>query len=94
MCKKLALEGFNICIVSRSQKKIEEKLEEVRSECRSGDSSFKTLCVVADFSKLFTIEEYKATIGDKVAHLDIGILALNAGWAVMGPFTELQDWEI
>ena len=49
MCKKLASEGFNICIISRTESKINEKLEEIRKECRDGDSSFKTLCVVADF---------------------------------------------
>jgi len=50
ICKKLAREGFNICIVSRTQSKIEEKLIEITKECRDGDESFKTLCVVADFS--------------------------------------------
>ena len=49
MCKKLATEGFNICIVSRSEGKINEKLEEIRKECRNGDDSFKTMCLVADF---------------------------------------------
>jgi short-subunit dehydrogenase len=34
MAKKLAREGFNICIVSRTEKKINEKLDEVRNECR------------------------------------------------------------
>lgn len=62
MCKKLAKEGFNICIVSRSESKINEKIEEIRKECRDGDSSFKTLCVVADFWKLRTIEEYRKVI--------------------------------
>lgn len=40
MCKNLAKQGFNICIVSRSEKKINEKLEEIKKECRDGDQSF------------------------------------------------------
>ena len=64
MCKKLAREGFNICIVSRSENKINEKLAEIRKECRDGDSTFKTLCVVADFWKLRTMEEYRKVISD------------------------------
>lgn len=55
MCKKLAEEGFNICIVSRTESKINDKLAEIRRECRNGDESFKTLAVVADLSKLLTI---------------------------------------
>lgn len=58
VCKKLAKEGFNICIVSRTQSKIEDKLKEISKECRDGDESFKTLAVVADFGNLRTIQEY------------------------------------
>jgi len=50
ICKKLAREGFNICIVSRTESKIMDKLEEITKECRPDDQSFKTLCIVADFS--------------------------------------------
>ena len=49
MAKKLAKEGFNIVIVARSEKKIKEKLEEIRQECRQDDETFKTLAVIADF---------------------------------------------
>jgi len=66
MCKKLAKEGFNICIISRTESKINEKLEEIRKECREGDKDFKTLCIVADFAKLKTLAEYKSIIGEKV----------------------------
>jgi len=52
------------------------------------------MTVVADFSKLFTIEEYKKNITEKVSHLDIGIIALNAGWTTMGTFCMLHDWEV
>lgn len=94
MCKKLAREGFNICIVSRTKEKIEEKLEEVKKECRDGDASFKTLAVVADLWKMRTIEEYKTMIADKIANLDVGVLALNAGFAQVGPFVDISNEEV
>ena len=33
MCKKLAREGFNICMLSRTESKINAKLEEIKKEC-------------------------------------------------------------
>jgi short-subunit dehydrogenase len=30
MCKKLANEGFNICIVARNEEKMKEKLVEIK----------------------------------------------------------------
>ena len=89
--KKLAREGFNICIVSRNGDKIKQKLSEIWQECRKGDRDFQTLAVVADFSKLQTLEDYNREIGDKVKHLDIGVLVLNAGHVCFGPFAETED---
>jgi len=93
-CKKLANEGFNICIISRSEGKINEKLEEIRKECRDGDSSFKTMAITADFCQMRTIEEYRAAIADKLQDLDVGALVINAGFALGGPFLELTDKEV
>ena len=94
LCKKLAKDGFNICMVSRNEEKMKQKCEEITKECRPGDSTFETMTVVADFSKIFTIEEYKTTIAEKVSHLDIGIVCLNAGWTTMGTFHKFADWEV
>ena len=54
MCNNLAKQGFNICIVSRNEKKINEKLELIKKEC----PNVKTMCIVADFSKMGSIGEY------------------------------------
>lgn len=94
MCKKLAREGFNVCIVSRTESKINEKLDEVRRECRAGDGSFQTMAVVADFTKLHTIEDYRTAISEKVKDLDVGVLVLNAGYVQQGPYAELYDSEV
>ena len=94
MAKKLANEGFNICIISRTESKINEKLDEIRKECRSGDESFKTLAVVADFSKLLTIKDYQTAIGDKLKDVDVGVLVLCAGYVFFGPYKDLTGDEV
>jgi len=94
ICKKLAKEGFNICIVARTQSKMDDKLNEIKTECRADDGTFETLAVVADFSKLKRISEYKEAIADKISHLNVGVLVLNAGWAEGGAFNDLYDWEV
>jgi len=96
ICKKLAKEGFNICIISRNKNKIDEKLEEICKFCRPGDQEFAssgTLAIVADFSEIYTMEDYKKKIGDKLEGYDIGVVVLNAGMGLMGPFVELTDKE-
>ena len=94
IAKKLAREGFNICVISRTESKINQKLEEIRKECRDGDSTFETLCVVADFSKMHTIEDYEQTIGSKLKDHSIGMLVLNAGYVQNGPFDMLYNSEV
>ena len=50
----MAKQGYNICIVGRNPEKIAEKQKTLEAEF-----SRETRSVVADFSKMFTIEEYK-----------------------------------
>ena len=48
--------------------------------------------VVADFSKMTTMAEYRALVTDSgIDKLDIGILCLNAGLASMGPIDLVED---
>jgi len=42
--------------------------------------------IVADFTKLYTIEDYRETIESKLRTLDVSILALNAGMMTPGGF--------
>jgi len=73
---------------------MDDKLNEIKTECRADDGTFETLAVVADFSKLKRISEYKEAIADKISHLNVGVLVLNAGWAEGGAFNDLYDWEV
>ena len=50
--------------------------------------------VVADFGKLNSIEGYKTEIADKLKEIDVGVLILNAGMGVMGPFKDITDEEV
>ena len=91
MCKKLAREGFNICIVARNEEKMKEKLKELenlqmKADLQSAKVSqtppkIETMYIVADFAKMFTIQDYQSIVADKLQGIDIGILALNAGIA-------------
>ena len=76
-------------MVSRNKQKMEEKLAEVAK-----DSSIKTRAVVFDFSTQTTIQEYKEHIAAKISDLDIGLLFLNAGFAMGGPFTDVTENEV
>ena len=92
MAKDLAVNsGFNICIISRNEEKMMVKLEEIRELC---DNKIQTKYVVADFEKMLTIENYQKIIGEPLKDLDIGFLALNAGWAQMGPFSWVSEEEV
>jgi len=64
MAKKLATQGFNICIIARNKEKIDQKLVEIKNECRNGDDSFKTMALIADFGSMYTIADYQTKIGD------------------------------
>ena len=88
-CMNLAAQGFNICIISRNENKINEKLALITSKY-----PIKTLCIKADFSKILTIQEYHDLIGSKLKSLDVAILVLNAGIAITGSTLLIKDQSI
>ena len=47
-CQELAMQGFNICLVSRSEKKLQEKAGELK---KTINSNVQYKYVVADFTK-------------------------------------------
>ena len=76
MCKKLAREGFNICMMSRTESKINDKLEEIKKEC----PNIQTMPLVADLGTFYKIEDYQEQIADKLKDLDVSMLVINAGY--------------
>ena len=73
-------------MVSRNIVKIEQKLAEIRDLY----PSIKTEGVEADFSKLSTLAEYNK-LAEKLSHLDIAILCLNAGVSMLATIDDLSD---
>ena len=57
-----------------------EKLEEIK---KSANHEIKTKYIVADFSSMTKYADYQY-IAEEIKDIDIGMLVLNAGWAVMG----------
>jgi len=87
MCNQLAQQGFNICIVSRNEAKIKEKLAEINAK----HPDVQTKCVAADLGKLTTIAQYKALVAEHLNDIDIGYLALNAGIGISKIFDKADD---
>lgn len=82
-------------MVSRNETKMNEKFEEMRKEVTAaGGPTFESRIVVADFSVLKTLQDYKKVIVDKVADLDIGVVVLNAGHAYNGSYDQISMEEI
>ena len=54
----------------------------------------ETMTIVADISKLTTIDSYREIITDKLNDIDVGVVAVNAGILMQGPFKDLRDSEI
>ncbi|TNV76896.1 hypothetical protein FGO68_gene12765 [Halteria grandinella] len=87
-CHDLAEKGFNICIIARNEKKMQEKLAQI-----SHGKKIKTRYVVGDLAALTKYSDY-AKIADQIKDIDISILILNAGWTCMGPFASLTPDEV
>ena len=52
------------------------------------------MSIIADFSKLYTIEDYRTTIETKLSNIDVSILVLNAGYECGGPMLKVEKAEI
>jgi short-subunit dehydrogenase len=69
---------------------MEDKLSELKKEC----PSIETKSIVADFSKMHKIEQYKTMIADKCVGMDIALVVVNAGVSLTGPFADLNNEEV
>jgi hypothetical protein len=47
--------------------------------------------VVADFSELSTLDEYRKLIEKSFKEVDVGMVCLNAGITVIGNLSDLTD---
>ena len=82
-CKQLAQEGFNICLVSRSESKLKDAVDKELK--RYG---VETRIVVADFAGATEMSFYDKIV-KQVEDIDIGLVVLNAGVCNEGYFMKM-----
>ena len=87
VCRQLAVEGFNICIIGRTESKIRNALQEIHAL----NPKIKTDCIVFDFGKHASIQDYQEKIAEPLKSKDIGMLVLNAGVGEPGLIASLED---
>eukprot|EP00347_Sterkiella_histriomuscorum_P022617 403337808 len=85
-CHHLAKLGFNICIIGRSESKIQEKILEIKKT----NSTIETDYIIGDLGKLTNYSDYEK-IANKLKNKDIGLVFLNAGWSISGRYDDLKS---
>ena len=60
MCKQLANEGFNICIVARNEDKMKAKIREIKKETTNKD--LQTCYVVSQMDQLYSFDDFRSII--------------------------------
>ena len=83
-CKQLARDGFNICLVSRTESKLQTVVERDLKEL-----GVQTRIVVANFSGSHNMAFYDAIMA-QTADIDIGLVVLNAGVDHLSFFEEAE----
>ena len=78
-------DGFNICLVSRTESKLKAVTEGDLSQ-----SGVQLKYVIADFAKNSKMEYYDRIMSE-VQDIDIGLVVVNAG---VGNFGKVADIEI
>ena len=79
-CKQLAKDGFNICLVSRTESKLQAVVERDLKQF-----GVETRIVIANFAGSHNMAFYDAII-DQIKDIDVGLVVLNAGVANVGFF--------
>ena len=90
MSRNLAEQGFNICIISRSEDKINKCLEKIRE-----DFGVQTKSIPADLAQIRSVNGYYLLVEKHLNDVDIGIVAINAGMVGdPGHIDQLPDSQI
>ena len=82
-CKQLARDGFNICLVSRTESKLKALVE---SDFKGFD--VKTRTIIADFGQNANNMAFYEKIMEQVKELDVGLVVLSAGVSHTGIIDE------
>lgn len=68
---------------------MKQRLEEIKKNASS--QNFESMYIVADFTKMLTLDDYRNIIESKLRNLDVSMLILNAGMAATGPFEKIDE---
>ena len=82
--------GFNLVLISRTEKKLEDVKDEIE---RLTNHSISIRIVKFDFSEKTTIEDYNEMI-NKFSDLDVSVLINNVGWTDTKRFHKFEGKEI
>ena len=78
-------------MMARNEKKMQEKLQEIKTQC---GRSIETKYIIADFSKLVDVSQYRECMDPVIKDLDIGMVCVNAGWSCAGKYIEISDGDL
>jgi len=79
-CKVLARQGYDVCLVSRNQQKLEDAASIVREE----NPNIQTKIVTCDLTSLTCYKDYEQKLYPELDELDVAILINNAGVSQQG----------
>jgi short-subunit dehydrogenase len=68
---------------------MKQRIKEIKSV--SNQKPVEYMYIVADFSKMLTMDDYRNTIESKLRNLDVSMLILNAGMGAAGPFDKFDE---
>ena len=87
MAKKLANDGFNLCIVARNEEKTNNCFKDITAACPNIQTKF----IKADFGGMYKVSDYRETIYEQLKDLDVAILVCNAGFAPPALYEHIND---
>ena len=86
---ELAKEGFNLCLIARNAKSLEEAKEEMLASAAQAGKSIQVRTIIYDYAKLESmaqVTEYMAMLEEATKDLDIAILINNVGFGFLEDF--------
>ena len=83
-CRQLARDGFNICLVSRTESKLKAVIEGELSQF-----GVQLRYVIADFAQNSKMKYYDRIMSE-VQDIDVGLVIVNAGVANVGKVAEIE----
>lgn len=88
--RQLARLGFNICLVSRTQAKLEKVEAQIKELTKNaGDGAgVETRILTCDFSGANSVEFYEKLV-ERCADIDVSIVIVNAGIMTVGDFDKM-----